>query len=326
MKAELEYEAKHDAEMYDKMVCWCETNEKEKTKAIADAEAEQKELTTEIEALAAKFGEQATEIERLKEQIAEDTESLKTATAIREKEAAKFYDMNKDLIQYITNVKNAIQILSKHQTEGASFVQLDASVISSMRVVLKDLAFKQQMMQADRSERPISKHTGASFLSTATKSSTSGEDLIKVLDLHSTDAGAVPLEFAEKFLAREAQSRAKTTLLQTNLMPTGGSYAPQSNAIFGILTTMKEEFEADLSQEEKDELKAQDDFKAMAKAKSEQIATAKEKLDSFEEANADDQKALSDAKENLELVTEQRSKDVEFLRNLKVTCQDLDRQ
>jgi hypothetical protein len=25
--------------MYDKMVCWCETNEKEKTKAIADAEA-----------------------------------------------------------------------------------------------------------------------------------------------------------------------------------------------------------------------------------------------------------------------------------------------
>merc|ERR1719450_1864040 len=33
MKAEHEKEA----ELYDKMVCWCETNEKEKTKAIADA-------------------------------------------------------------------------------------------------------------------------------------------------------------------------------------------------------------------------------------------------------------------------------------------------
>jgi len=64
----------------------------------------------------------------------------------------------------------------------------------------------------------------------------------------------------------------------------------------------------------------------MAKAKTEQIATGKEKLDNLEAANADNQKALSDAKENLELTREQRSKDVEFLRNLKTTCMDLDNQ
>ena len=39
-------------------VCWCETNEKEKKKAIADAEATDKELSAEIEERAAKFGEQ----------------------------------------------------------------------------------------------------------------------------------------------------------------------------------------------------------------------------------------------------------------------------
>merc|ERR1719446_1658970 len=53
---------------------------------------------------------------------------------------------------------------------------------------------------------------------------------------------------------------------------------------------------------------------------------AKEKLDQLEAANADNIKALSDAKENLELTREQRSKDVEFLQNLKVTCMDLDNQ
>merc|ERR1719316_320480 len=89
---------------------------------------------------------------------------------------------------------------------------------------------------------------------------------------------------------------------------------------------MKEEFEANLSQEEKDELKAQADFEAMSKAKTEQIATGKEKLDAFEGANADNQKALSDAKENFELTKEQRSKDVEFLQNLKTTCMGLDQQ
>merc|ERR1719243_138399 len=89
---------------------------------------------------------------------------------------------------------------------------------------------------------------------------------------------------------------------------------------------MKEEFEANLSEEQKAEEKAQADFEAMSKAKSEQIATGKEKLDALEGANADNQKALSDAKENLELTREQRSKDVEFLRNLKTTCMDLDKQ
>merc|ERR1719443_2613731 len=92
------------------------------------------------------------------------------------------------------------------------------------------------------------------------------------------------------------------------------------------LTTMKEEFEANLAEEQKDESKAQSDFEGMSAAKTEQIATAKEKLDALEEANADNQKALSDAKENLELTREQRSKDVEFLRNLKTTCMDLDQQ
>merc|ERR1719443_352917 len=92
------------------------------------------------------------------------------------------------------------------------------------------------------------------------------------------------------------------------------------------LTTMKEEFEANLAEEQKDESKAQSDFEGMSAAKTEQIATAKEKLDMLEEANADNQKALSDAKENIELTREQRSKDVEFLQNLKTTCMDLDQQ
>merc|ERR1719326_2831794 len=125
---------------------------KKKKKAIADAEALDKELSAEIESRAAKFGEDATEIERLKSQISEDTASLKEATSIREAEAAKFYETNKDLVQSITNVKNAIQILGKHNSASSSFIQLDASILSSMHTVLKDLAFKIQMINAGKSE------------------------------------------------------------------------------------------------------------------------------------------------------------------------------
>jgi len=323
MRDELAAEADKEAEMYDKMVCWCETNEKEKKKAIADAEALEKELEAEIQERAAKFGEQSTEIERLKSQISEDTASLKEATSIREAEAAKFRESNKDLIQSITNVKNAIDVLSKHNSASSSFIQLDASVLSSMRTVLKDLAFKMQLLQADKSEGR-QKQRGASFLSLKTDA-TLGDSLLNMLDA-SDASGAVPLNLAEKVLAQTAKGINEPAFLQNGAAPSGGSYAPQSGQIFGILTTMKEEFEANLAEEQKDESKAQSDFEGMSAAKTEQIATAKEKLDMLEEANADNQKALSDAKENIELTREQRSKDVEFLQNLKTTCMDLDQQ
>jgi len=326
MRAELVAEADKEAEMYDKMVCWCETNEKEKKKAIADADALMKELEAEIQERAAKFGEAATNIEIMKKQIAEDTASLKEATSIREAEAAKFRETNKDLIQSITNVKNAIQILSKHNSAASSFVQLDAPILSSMRTVLSDLAFKAQLLHAGKSERHQLQR-GASFLSLSTDASSVGDSLLSVFEsAHDDASAAVPLEFAERLLAQTAKAATKSSFLQAGAAPSAGSYAPQSGQIFGILTTMKEEFEANLSQEEKDELKAQADFEAMSKAKTEQIATGKEKLDALEEGSADNQKALSDAKENFELTKEQRSKDVEFLQNLKTTCMDLDQQ
>jgi hypothetical protein len=53
MLKQLEKEAEEDEEIYDKMACWCETNDKEKTKAIADAEARISDLTTKIEELTA---------------------------------------------------------------------------------------------------------------------------------------------------------------------------------------------------------------------------------------------------------------------------------
>jgi len=326
MRQELIHEADKEAEMYDAMVCWCETNEKEKKKAVADAEALDKELSAEIEARAAKFGEQATEIARLKSQIAEDTESLKKATAIREGEAASFYESNKDLIQSITNVKNAIQILGKHQTgtHATGFLQLDAPLLASMHTVLQDLALKAQLLEAGKSEGRHSTKHGVSFLSLNTDATS---DRSSLLSTFASGAGAVPLEFAQRLLAQSAKGASpQPAFLQGRTAPSGGSYAPQSDQIFGILTTMKEEFEANLAEEQKEENTGAADFEAMAKAKTEQISVGKEKLDALEGSNADNQKALSDAKENLELTREQRSKDIEFLQNLKTTCMDLDRQ
>lgn len=320
MKAELEKEASEESAMYDKMVCWCDSGNKEKTKAVAAAENKDAELSAEVEQRAARFGTLATEIERIKAQIAKDTESLNTATSLREKVASKFSDVEKDLVQSVTNLKNAIFVLSKHH-DTASLVQLDAPLFSSIRAVLHDVSFKYEFLLGD-SPSPHSES-----LKLALVQDTGGQEAQNLLDTSTTEA--LPVKFAEQMLSQYAKDNAiaSSGFLQAGVQqPIFKSYSPRSSQIFGILKQMQDEFESSLTSEQREELKAIEDFKALSKAKTAQIATAKEKLDAFETDHAENQKALSDAKEDLELTRAERSSDVEFLRNLKLTCNDLNTQ
>merc|ERR1719399_1426600 len=90
MKAQLEKEAASDDEVYDQMMCWCETNDKLKTKAIADGKQLIGQLEEFIPEAAAKIATLTTEVKILKDDIAEGTAELKEATTIRGKEQAEF--------------------------------------------------------------------------------------------------------------------------------------------------------------------------------------------------------------------------------------------
>jgi len=119
MSAELEAESEKDGEMYDKLACWCETNDKEKTKAIADAEVRIADLSSAIEEYTGKAGTLKVEIEKLESSIKEATEGLAKATEIREKESAEFIAEEKDMIQSTTSLKGAIVTMSKHNAAAA---------------------------------------------------------------------------------------------------------------------------------------------------------------------------------------------------------------
>merc|ERR1719478_1657320 len=65
MLKQLSAEADKDEEVYDQIACWCETNEKEKTKSIAEA----KEKIAELTAASARL---TTEIKNLENEVAKD--------------------------------------------------------------------------------------------------------------------------------------------------------------------------------------------------------------------------------------------------------------
>jgi len=332
MHEELEHEAKHEAEMYDKMVCWCETNEKEKTKAIQDADAKDKALTSEIESRSARLGSVTTEIDSLKKEIGELTESLKTATSIREKGAKEFADTETSLTQALTNVKNAIVILSKHN----SLLQLNTPLMMGMKTVLRDLAFKHELLTAsDVTQRRVASLRTA-FISLGSDSERASahqaqrmnRELLKALDVQSAGDDTLPLKFAERLLTKSLKAEpSSATFLQLDKKPPGpASYAPQSNVVYGILNQLKSDFEATLARSQEDEKKDIAEFEDISQGKEAQIDASKKKLDELEDENGDNLKALSDAKEDLEQTRNQRSADVKFLTNLKKTCQDLDNQ
>jgi len=330
MQDELEKEAANDSEMYDKMVCWCETNEKEKTKAIADAEAKIADLEAEIEERSASSGGAMAEIANLKKQIAEDTAALKKAVAIREKGLGDFRDEETDLVQTITNLRNAVAVLAKHN--GGSLLQIEAPVVAGMRVLLRNAALEHEELEIIHPSKRRQLQTTLLAVSTGAhrKSDSVEAALVDALNTQGSNvADSLPMPFAQKVVADAAKLaplKVSGNFLQAPVDADYKSYSSRSNQIYGIMTQMLEEFEAQLSTAQKDEMKAAEDAAAVATAKKEQIAVAKEKLDDMEGEQSGNIKALSDAKEDLGLTREQRSKDVEFLRNLKVTCGDLDTQ
>jgi chromosome segregation ATPase len=135
MLKQLEKEAEEDEEIYDKLACWCETNDKEKTKSIADAEAKIDDLTSKIEEYTAASARLNTEIKNLESEVAKNQEALDKATAIREKELAEFNAEEKDSLEAISSLKAAITVLSKHQ--GGAFLQVPQNHVATVAMTLQ---------------------------------------------------------------------------------------------------------------------------------------------------------------------------------------------
>merc|ERR1719359_845629 len=78
MLKQMEKDADDDQDTADKMFCWCETNEKDKTKAIADNTQKVEDLKAEISALTAKSQGLNTEIYKISEELKANQKGLET--------------------------------------------------------------------------------------------------------------------------------------------------------------------------------------------------------------------------------------------------------
>merc|ERR1719387_1135678 len=105
-----------------------------------------------------------------------------------------------------------------------------------------------------------------------------------------------------------------------------GSYAPASGEIFGILKQMKETFENDVAESQKEELANQKAYEELKAAKEAEIAAAQEQIETKTEELASTDEKNAQAKEDREQTSETLSADEKYLMNLKEKCQMTDQE
>merc|ERR1719443_2707021 len=104
------------------------------------------------------------------------------------------------------------------------------------------------------------------------------------------------------------------------------SYNSRSGQIVGILSTMLEEFEKNLSNSQKEELQAQINFQMLRAAKEAEIAAANKAIEAKTKQLADTGAALAQAKQDLEDTQNALSEDQKFLIDLKKRCAIADKE
>jgi hypothetical protein len=256
MQTTLGEEQKKDDEINEKMSCYCETNDKEKNSAVEAALRAIDELTVTIEEKSALAAKLATEIEQLKAEMEAAAKAIGTATKMREEEHAAFSAEEKELLETIAALTQALAVLGKHNEPALLSV-------------------------AERLQ-------------------------------------------AQNFRHLEGMKNRVIAMLQ---QPTGAkSYNARSGEIYGILKTMKEEFEGSLSKTQKEEAEAQKRFEELIAEKKAGIEKARERKNTKVTEKSDAEIALVNAKHDLKNVREGLSADQKFLVDLKLKCSASDKE
>merc|ERR1719272_2566379 len=123
MLKQLEKDAEIDEEVYEKFICWCTVNDKDKTKAIKGAEEKIKLLTLQIDEWSARSGQLSVEISGHDKSKVDYRATLEQATSIRKKELAEFNAHEQELLDTIAALKAAIAQLQPHHNSALLLLQ-----------------------------------------------------------------------------------------------------------------------------------------------------------------------------------------------------------
>mmetsp|Transcript_105381 Transcript_105381/g.286167 ORF Transcript_105381/g.286167 Transcript_105381/m.286167 type:complete len:763 (-) Transcript_105381:120-2408(-) len=336
MQETLEKEMDEDQKLYEKLKCWCESNSWEKGNAVEASKEKVEQLKADIESLTAKEGGLTATIADVKAKTENDKKALADAIAIREKQKEEFHGMEVDSIQALENLKAAITVLAKHQgidnshpgqMEGASLPQL--SVFSLLGTSARG---KKGRWSADRNDQEMERNLD-DFMRRNGFYEGRPEPLGQVAahkflqqGTDNTDATATTSWSAQDAaVVRKALKSAAVFAQAHHTSFYYPSYSAQSGEIVGILKQLQEEMQADLGEAQKAEAARSEAFEELRSAKTMEIEAGEKMEEQKEDELAKTANELAEAKEDLGQEQAILANNEAFLKNVKVTCADADK-
>jgi hypothetical protein len=293
MQKTIEKEMADDEALYQKLSCWCNTNEYEKGTSAETSTSKIDQLEANIDALAARSNKLTLEIKSLEDEVAADKNALATATEIREKQQKEFHGSEVDSIQALESIKAALTVLSKHHVgtpapwgQGEDSFGKPSDSWSLLAVGINEPGASQRFLQ---------------------------------------QTGELQLAYDEEQVLRKAM-KAATAFAQAH----GGetyfpSYNSQSGEIVGVLQQLKDEMEADLSESQKTEQVRAAQFAELRAAKMTEIENGESMAEKKEDMLATTKNDLAEAREDLGQEKSSLDETQRFLANLQTTCGEADK-
>jgi len=207
-----------------------------------------------------------------------------------------------------TEIKNLAKEVAENQHALDQAVALRAKELAEFIQEEKDLL--QSIDGLASAIKVLSKHNGASFLQVDIQGAVSTIQYQVAKNAKLLEGVLTHTE--RKKIAAFIQSSSTE------------KYAPQSGEIFGILEQMKESFESNLAELQKEEASNVKAFGELKTAKTEEMAAGQDQIDSKTQENADADEKLANNREDLEDTKKTLSEDEAFLAMLKEKCSTTD--
>merc|ERR1719478_1441338 len=143
LEAKIIAEGEESQKLYDEFSEWCEDTARQLGFEIKTGKAQVADLKAAIAEQTTSIEECTSKVEDLTASIATDEADLKSATAVRAKEAAAFAAEEKELLEIIDMLQRAISILEKEMSKGASMLQLQhaGTVAQALSIMVQASAF-----------------------------------------------------------------------------------------------------------------------------------------------------------------------------------------
>ena len=226
--------------------------------------------------------------------ITDLTTSIEDLTASSSRLGTEIKNLEKEVAE---NQHALDQATAIRQKELAEFVQEEKDLLQSIDGLASAI-------------KVLSKHNGASFLQVDIQGAVSTIQYQVAKNSKYLEGVITPTERKKisSFIQESASAK----------------YAPQSGEIFGILEQMKESFEANLAELQKEEASNVKAFQELKAAKEEEISAGQDQIDAKTQENADADMKLANNKEDLEDTKKTLAEDEAFLAMLKEKCSSTD--